>query len=1125
MTEPETTHPISDIENESSATADETAVSETDAEPPPEPWTPERVSEWNAYYDFYVKLAALLLVFMVSCNYVTDTQVWLHLKTGQLIAEQGWPIKTPVFSYTENGRPWLDIPWLFQWINAAIYKLVNDLVPVSPADPTANRATAEQIAIGTLTVVSALARLATAWLLLKLRHRGPGVWWSALVVTLSLGVVFQPAYGLMMGGIAGVPSVSPKTWGLLLFAFEIYLLFRAFCQGRGRTLWLLIPTFLLWCNIDQSFLTGLLVLAVAAVGFWLDGDNVIALAAHREKSEKDSGDHAGVSTSESRPPRPATALLILGVCALACLVNPFTYHAYADAISPYVQLFEPATKITMVELLSFFGPWIRQNAGPDWYLLPTYYVIVVLVGLASFFLNSRRWSWARFLPFAVMSVIWGIFMNTNAMFGVVFAAVVGPNGQEWYHDQIGTEGRLGRLWTVWSTGGRLVTLALIFLMIGIDITGWNNTLHEVQFGLGYNPDVFAFEAAEFLASSKEVQGNILNTSMPQGDALIWKGAPQRQSYLDSRTRFFPADLLVQWEETRKAISGDDVEAWKPLLDKYQISTIMIEAGYGGSPMTYQRLMQSPNWVPFYDDGRIVMFGRADAPASDLAFFKANRLDPDLKAYRTAHAVPGAERPPNPTSMIDTIFQTRALSRLHSRTQSARRWLNPASADDPAATANSAPIPEPARCLLAIQEARRALAKSPDDWTAYRILSEAYRYLMVQESAMLAGIPITPENANRIRTTTPKLELLMSRFQQRATVLNFAIQTTPPPQSLEARRDLNALNLELFQLYMNANAMDLARDRLQLVLDMSQPDDFGPEVRVQFRQQLDELDQQMKLVEDSLIELEAERQAGPVEQASFALSRGAAGRAISLLADAERNNLSPAVVKPRLIDLYCNTGQPDKALDLLSVGAIDDPNLGTEPGSGALRQGRVYFLLGNYLSAASLWRDRALPRVRMERSTRSLNAASTLVRGEAVQATNIFLTIPPTLSQQSSWEFDLAMCELEAGIPADASEHFNKALTLTPDFAVRPIAAYYLQKTGKPVPDATKPDQSAATPVTPATDKAGATQGAGSTEAKSAGPPPASTERVNPASPQPSPTPEKPKTPAPESAAKEKPGAP
>ena len=128
--------------------------------------------------------------------------------------------------------------------------------------------------------------------------------------------------------------------------------------------------------------------------------------------------------------------------------------------------------------------------------------------------------------------------------------------------------------------------------------------------------------------------------------------------------------------------------------------------------------------------------------------------------------------------------------------------------------------------------------------------------------MLAGIPITPENANRIRSVTPKLENLMTRFQQRVTVLNFAIQTTPPPQSLEARRELHSLNLELFQLYLNANALDLARDRLQLVLDTSQPEDFAAEVRVQLKQQLDELDQQMKLVEDSLIELETERQAGP-----------------------------------------------------------------------------------------------------------------------------------------------------------------------------------------------------------------------------------------------------------------------
>ncbi len=1055
MTEPETDRPIPEHEDVSLSVSNESGILETDGDLPPEPWTPQRVSEWNAYYDVYVKLAALLLVFMVACNYIADPQLWLHLKAGQLIAEQRGPIRTDVFSYTEYGRAWINVNWLFQWVNAAIYKLVNEFVPVNAAAPNANRANAEQIAVGSLVVVNASLRLATAWLLLMIRHRGPGPWWSAAVVTLALGGVLHPLYGLTMGGIAGVASVSPHTWGILLLAFEMLILFWAVVQGHARTLCLLIPAFVLWANVDPSFLTGLLVLAAAGVGCWLDRRGRAGRTAPVAEADGQAALGGGEIAAEITPPRPAFLFIVLGFCAAGCLVNPFTYRVYADALFPYLHLFQPTTKVTTVELLSFFGRWVRDNTGRYWYLLPAFYGGVVLVGLASFLLNFRRFSWARFLPFALISVIWALLMYANSMFAVVFAAVVGPNGQEWYHDRFGTEGRLGRLWTVWSTGGRLVTLALVFLMVGLDITGWKNTLREVQFGLGYNPDAFTFEAAEFLADNTDIQGNIFNTSMAQGDTLIWKGSPRRRSYVDSRTRFFPPELLSQWEETRNALKGDDVEKWKPLLDKYKISAIMIEVGPQQSPTTYQHLMRSPHWLPFYDDGRIIMFGRADAPASDLAFFKANRLDPDLRAYRVASPVPGSERPPNPTSMIDSIFQTRALNRLHSRTESARRWLDANGLDTSAAKpGQAAPIPDPARCLLAIREARIALAKSPDDWLAYRMLAESYRYLMMQEGAMMAGIAITPQNADRIRLLTPHLENLMTRFQQRATALNFAIQTTPPPDSADARHHLHALNLELFRLYMSGNALDLSRDRLQIVLESSQPGDLAPEVRINLKKQLDDLDQQMKTVEDSLIELETERQVGPIDQASFALSRGAAGRAISLLADAERSNLSPAAVKPRLVDLYCNTGQPEKAMELLTA-AIDDSNLGSEPGSGASRQGRVYFLLGDYRSAASLWKDRAIPRVRLDRSGRALDGARALLRGEAIRSTDDFLKIPGAFAKQSSWEFDLAMCELEAGVPASASEHFTNALTWAPDLTVRPIAAYYLERIGKPAPELTK----------------------------------------------------------------------
>jgi tetratricopeptide (TPR) repeat protein len=1065
MTEPERSQPVPEDDSTTATATDVAPAAEGDAEPPPEPWTPERSLEMNAYYDVYVKWAALILVFMVSCNYVNDSHLWVHLKTGQFITDHAAPIAKDVFSYTEEGRPWVNVPWLFQVVQAAVYKLVYGLVPVNPVDTTANRASAENIGVASLVALAALLRLLTAWLLFKIRHPGPAAWWSAICIALALGVSIHPVFGFNMGGIAGPGIVAPVTWGLVLLAFEMWLLFRAFSTGRGAALWLLVPVFVLWANVDESFLIGLALLAASAVGAWLDGSRTAGVAAAAPTSN--DGDASGARSSEAlrMPARASTALIVLACSAVACLVNPYTYRVYLAALSPFSHWFQPAGTITTVDQLSFFSRALGQQIGPDWYMLPAYYSVVVALGLASFVLNLRRFAWSRFLMFATMAVLWGLLMHLNAAFAVVLAAVVAPNGQEWYHDRFGTEGRIERRWNLWSTGGRLVTLTLIFLLMSKDITGWGNTQPEVQFGLGFNQDDFPFEAAEFLNNHNEIQGNVLNTSLRQGDVLIWKAARKRKVYVDGRPRLYPPELLEQWRKTRNAVRDDEVAQWKPLLDKYSISVVMIETG--AAPMTYRRLMKSANWVPFYDDGRIVMFGRADAPKSELAFFNANRLDPELRAFRTTQPVVGAERPPNPTSWIDDIFQARTFSRPHTRTESARRWLEGLGSDDAPSSGETQPIPEPSRCFLAIREARIALARSPDDWIAFRRLKDAYRFLMVQEAAMLAGIPIIPENRDKIRAVPPtNIEHLMNRYQQRVTALNYAIQTTPAPRSAPARADLMGLNMELFQLYFSGNALDLARDRLKALLELSTPDDFTPEMRAQLEKQRDQLIQQTKQAEDKLEDFTIERQAGPIEQANFALSQGGTGTAIAQLADAERSGISPAVVKPRLVDLYCNTGQPEKALELLAVGAIDDPNLGPEPGAGALRQGRVYFLLGNYLSAATLWQTRAIPRAREDRTRRILEAARAAIHGEAVQTTSELLSVPASLTQQATWEYDLAMCQLEAGTPEDAATHFKQALTLAPELPVRRIAAYYLTKMGKPVPEIPKRGAGVAKAATP-----------------------------------------------------------
>ncbi len=270
MTEPETRQPVRETDpahsNATATAVDPESTALPEAETPPEPWTSERVFEWNAYYDVYVMWAALLLAFMVSCNYVTDSQFWLQLKSGELIAERASPVMTDTFSYTEVGRPWVNVPWLFQWLHAAIYKFVYGLVPVSPTDLTANRAGAEQIAVGSMVALAAILRLVTAWMLLKIRRPGPGLWWSALCVTVAVGVVFHPLLGIVTGGDCAPCDRCAVDLGAIAPGLRASRLVPRLCLNRQRALWWLIPAFVLWANLDESFLTGLLVLAAAVAG-------------------------------------------------------------------------------------------------------------------------------------------------------------------------------------------------------------------------------------------------------------------------------------------------------------------------------------------------------------------------------------------------------------------------------------------------------------------------------------------------------------------------------------------------------------------------------------------------------------------------------------------------------------------------------------------------------------------------------------------------------------------------------------------------------------------------------------------------------------------------------------------
>ena len=660
-------------------------------------------------------------------------------------------------------------------------------------------------------------------------------------------------------------------------------------------------------------------------------------------------------------------------------------------------------------------------------------------------------------------------LSYTGMFALVFAATLALNGQEWYLDTFGDEGKLGAAWTLWSTGGRLVTIAGIFLAIASGVTGWSRAVGESQFGFGFNPDDFPFEAAEALKNAP-IEGNILNTTLPQGDAIAWRDAGKRKAFLDSRAHLYPRETFKEWDEIRKAIRDDQVDRWQPMADKYGISALMIRpSGLDGSPKTYSKLMNSKDWIPFYDDGAVVMFGRADAkaPKADLAYFEANRLDAEAQVFKRPRQVAPWERPPTPTyEPLDSIFQNRLLNRPQPHTEAARRWLRPANV-----APGSPYLPDPAHCLMAIREARAALSIKPDDVTAFRYLFEAYRLLIVQESALIAGIPLAPENVSRVSQVAPQPRLLANRFRQLLTSLNFAIQTLPPAKTAEERVDKVNLNFTLAQYYLQGGAFDLSRERLSAI----EPRDgeMDEEFFKNLTRQLGDLNQRVDQVQNQMNDLAINRQATPVDKANLARSQGAPGLAIHELEELNDAGSNANVVRPLLVDLYCDAGMPEKALDVIGSLNVDDPSLSTGVGTASYRQGKVYLLLGNYENAVTLWRDKSVTQLRTQRNLMAPAAAQMLLNGEPMGSTRMFLELPEKVDTQALWEFELALAALEGGLPPDlAADHFTTALTLEPAMSVRPVIAYYLEKLGKPVPPprpaspAPDPNTSPAPPVAP-----------------------------------------------------------
>jgi hypothetical protein len=184
------------------------------------------------------RLAALLLLialFGASVHYTVDPDMWWHLRTGELILQNGIPDRDP-FSFTVPDNEWIAHEWLSQVFMWTVYALTG--LP------------------GLMFVFGILITL-SFWLIYRVCDGRPFLATLVVLLAASASVV--------------VFGVRPQVFNLLMTALFVHIIERHRAGDlTGRYMWWLPALTIVWANLHSGFLVGVALLGTYTIGEALD---------------------------------------------------------------------------------------------------------------------------------------------------------------------------------------------------------------------------------------------------------------------------------------------------------------------------------------------------------------------------------------------------------------------------------------------------------------------------------------------------------------------------------------------------------------------------------------------------------------------------------------------------------------------------------------------------------------------------------------------------------------------------------------------------------------------------------------------------------------------------------------
>jgi len=794
--------------------------------------------EWFPSVDLAMAVMALVIAFLTASFAARNSDLWLHLANGRLIAHGDVsPGKDP-FSFTGADRPWVDSSWLFDLLLYASYS----------ADPSG----------GFIVVLKALGFAAAIGGFFFFRKADAAGWpW---VIAAALAALASAQYA----------SVRPVTASMVFLTVTFFVLFRTnWKEGTWRQPAILGGIFCFWANTDSWFLLGPVVLTLVALGEYLN----------RFITFSDS------SEASWFPPTPPTKLLLraLGIGLVGCLLNPMFLAAFAKSpgeacaqLVPYEFGFGvPPGVVTDPDLVTLIQSpldeefWSRKFGKNDEVKLNAVaFAILVVVSALSLALGFNRIRIQHLLLWFAFGIMALLHVRLIPFFCLVAIPLTG-----WYLNGISTGISLGgwaepktRIILTASAFGRVLGVLALLAAIALAYPGW---LHPPQGDPTYervyinrvewsiDPDPGLVRLSERLQQWR-TDGTMpadfrgLGSSIELANYCAWY-APNEKVFANARFGFHREELpeLLTVREIvvgKKGNLSDDVPDYEPLLkvcERHNISYLAIASWLRQVNVIalHHLLQDAAYWEAWHIDGRAAVLGYAKNRPKHLPTFDELTFDPTRLAFGpNAAEVPEGKLVPAPIyakrSWVDDYIERPSFPppeaddvnvwSWYSEIVSLRvyqEWQREVRRLDLQRQANSAfaglamtlvvfGTGQPAAAvaddqfalpILMARAARVAIANQPDRPDGYAALATAYRQPLA--AVLDAPLPAAGMSERDLQIITAQ-----SRFLDRI----------PPVENCPPRLARHALNEagQLASAFEQSGQLDFARDTLVKALALA-----------------------------------------------------------------------------------------------------------------------------------------------------------------------------------------------------------------------------------------------------------------------------------------------------------------